>query len=168
MLVPELKPASLEPTPRIVHQCGKQDEQEVRRAYDGYPGEAEVHAFLDDMPARLAAADLVICRAGATTLAELAAAGRTAILVPYPHAADDHQRHNARAVERAGAATVMLDHELNGGDLAARVVELAGDAARRREMGRAARGLAMPDAASRIADAAIELMTGKEPMSDVS
>ncbi len=145
--------------PRIVHQSGADAEEETRAAYAGYPeGLAEVRAFLDDMPERIADADLVVCRAGATTLAELAAAGRPAILVPYPHAADDHQRHNAEAVRDAGAAVVMPDAELDGASLAAAVGALAGDRERRLAMGRAARTLAVPDAASRIADAADALL----------
>ena len=104
------------------------------------------------MPARLEAADLAVCRAGAMTLAELAAAGRPAILVPYPYAADDHQRHNAEAVERAGAARVLPDPTLDGPTLAGAVRELAADPGMLRRMGRTARELAVPDATVRIAD----------------
>ncbi len=155
---------SLKPPPSIVHQTGAEDEAWVAEAHRGYvPGRSEVRAFLDDMPARLAAADLVVCRAGATTLAELAAAGRPAILVPYPHAADDHQRLNAEAVERAGAAVVLLDRELEGERFAFLVVRLALDPERRRRMAEAARSLAKPHAASRIADVADRLLEGREP-----
>jgi UDP-N-acetylglucosamine--N-acetylmuramyl-(pentapeptide) pyrophosphoryl-undecaprenol N-acetylglucosamine transferase len=147
--------------PRVVHQTGERDEAEVRSAYATYPeGRAEVRAFLPDMPERLAAADLVVCRAGASTLAELAAAGRPAILVPYPHAADDHQAWNARAVQEAGAAEVILDGDLTGDLLARRVLALGSDPALRASMARSARALAMPDAAARIADVAESLLPG--------
>jgi UDP-N-acetylglucosamine--N-acetylmuramyl-(pentapeptide) pyrophosphoryl-undecaprenol N-acetylglucosamine transferase len=147
--------------PRIVHQTGESEETAVRDAYAAYPaGRSEVRAFLPDMPARLAAADLVLCRAGATTVAELAAAGRAAILVPYPFAADDHQTWNARSVEEAGGAEVLLDRDLTGPLLASRILSLASDPARRAAMGRAARSLAQPDAASRIADVAESLLPG--------
>jgi UDP-N-acetylglucosamine--N-acetylmuramyl-(pentapeptide) pyrophosphoryl-undecaprenol N-acetylglucosamine transferase len=151
--------ARLDRLPRIVHQTGVGDEEEVREAYARYPADRhEVRAFLDDMPARLAAADLVVCRAGASTIAELCAAGRPSILVPYPFAADDHQRHNAEVLVRAGAARMILDRELTGERLAAQIAELAADRERLREMGRRARALARPDAAARIVDVACGLL----------
>ena len=147
--------------PRICHQTGAEDESSVIEAYRGYPEERrEVLAFIDDMPARLAAADLVVCRAGASTLSELAAAGRAAILVPYPHAADDHQRHNAETMQSAGAAVVLRDAELDGERLAQRIVELTGDRDRLRAMGRAARQLGRPRATSAIAGVAEALIAG--------
>ena len=147
--------------PRVVHQTGDDAVDAVREAYAARPAlDAEVRAFLDDMPRRVAAADLVVCRAGATTLAELAAAGRPAILVPFPHAADDHQRHNAEAVASAGAAVVILDREADGASIAAAVAALAADPARRRAMSEAARTLAKPDSAERIADLALGLAEG--------
>ena len=152
--------ARLDPAPRIVHQTGVDDETALREAAGAYPdGLYEIHAFLDDMPTRFGEADLVVSRAGATTMAELAAAGRPAILVPYPHAADDHQRHNAEAVERAGAAIVVLNDELEKDTLFDRIRELAADPARRTEMATAARRLARPDAAERIVDAAESLLS---------
>jgi UDP-N-acetylglucosamine--N-acetylmuramyl-(pentapeptide) pyrophosphoryl-undecaprenol N-acetylglucosamine transferase len=157
--------ARMSPPPRIVHQTGSEDEAFVAAAYRAYTGAHEVRAFLDDMPARLAGADLAVCRAGATTLAELAAAGRPAVLVPYPFAADDHQRLNAEAVEEAGAALVVLDRDLDGSRLAATVAALAADPARRRAMGDAARRLARLDAASLIADVADALLEGRAPTS---
>jgi UDP-N-acetylglucosamine--N-acetylmuramyl-(pentapeptide) pyrophosphoryl-undecaprenol N-acetylglucosamine transferase len=155
--------ARLTPAPRVVHQTGSQDEAAMRAAYAGYPGPHEVAAYFDDMPARLAACDLAVCRAGATTLAELAAAGRPAILVPYPHAAEDHQRKNAETVERAGAAITIGDAALDGPGLAAAVADLARDPARREAMGRAARSLARPDATRAIADVAERLLDGRDP-----
>jgi len=150
--------ARLQPPPHLTHQTGADDEPEVRAAYDAYPGEYEIRPFFDDMPSRLAGADLVVCRAGASTIAELCAAGRPAVLVPYPHAADDHQRHNAETLRDAGAAMVLADGDLDGPGLSDTVTELATDAARRRAMGQAARTLARPDAAARIADVADDLI----------
>ncbi len=146
--------------PRIVHQSGADEEGAVRAAYErDYPaGRFEVRGFLDDMPDRLAAADLVVCRAGAMTLAEIAAAGRPAVLVPFPFAADDHQRHNAETLAARGAARVVLDRDLDGARLVTEISELAGDPERRRRMAEAARELAIPDAAERIADVADELL----------
>jgi UDP-N-acetylglucosamine--N-acetylmuramyl-(pentapeptide) pyrophosphoryl-undecaprenol N-acetylglucosamine transferase len=155
--------AAMSPPPRIVHQTGPEEHDSVARAYAAQPNlAAEVSAFLDDMPARLAAADLVVSRAGATTLAELAAAGRPAILVPFPHAADDHQRLNAEAVRDAGAAVMIRDADLAGPGLGAEIAALASDPARRERMAAAARTLARPDAARRIADVAEALLDGKE------
>lgn len=153
--------ARIRPEPRITHQTGADDEDEVRTAYAAYPGEHDVRPFFDDMPARLADADLVVCRAGASTIAELCAAGRPAILVPFPHAADDHQRHNAETLQSAGAALVLADSELDGPALGSTVARLAEDVDRRRAMGKAAKALALPDAAARIADVAEELLGGR-------
>ena len=142
--------ARLDPTPRVVHQTGDADADSVREAVREYPqGLYEVHPFLDDMPTRLAAADLVVCRAGASTLSELTAAGRPAVLIPYPHAADDHQRHNAESLARVGAARVITETELDGRCLAG-VLELLGDRETLRRMSAASRGLAKPDATRRI------------------
>lgn len=146
--------------PRIVHQTGVDDEAEVRSEYAAlYPGDRwEVMPFVDDMATRLAAADLAVCRAGATTLAELAAAGRPAILVPYPHAADDHQTHNADAVAAVGGATVLADRDLDGTTLATTIIGMDADRISLSDMGSAARTLAVPDAADRIADVALSLL----------
>jgi len=151
--------ARLEPTPRIVHQCGEADADAVREAARAYPeGLYEVQVFLDDMPARLAAADLVVCRAGASTLSELTAAGRPAVLVPYPYAADDHQRHNAESMASAGAARVVTDAELGDGRLAGVLEELLTDREALRNMASAARQLGKPDAAGRIVAIARDLL----------
>ena len=150
------------PPPRLAHQTGATDEVRVRAAYESYAGGHDVAAFFDDMPTRFAAADVVVSRAGASTISELCASGRPAILVPYPHAADDHQRHNAETLHAAGAAVVLPDDELNGKTLAAGIAQLTGDPDRRREMARAARTLAQPDAAERIADVADRLLDGRK------
>ncbi len=151
--------ARFEPPPRVVHQTGETDLEASREAAREYPGGLyEVHAFLDDMPARLAAADLVVCRAGASTLSELTAAGRPAILVPYPYAADDHQRHNAESIARVGAARVVTDAELNDGGLAGVLEELIADREGLRRMGRASRSLARRDATHKIISVARGLL----------
>jgi UDP-N-acetylglucosamine--N-acetylmuramyl-(pentapeptide) pyrophosphoryl-undecaprenol N-acetylglucosamine transferase len=140
-------------TLRAVHQTGETDRDDVARAWHeaGFK-EARVEAFIVDMAAVYASADIVISRSGATTLAELCAQGLPSVLVPYPFAANNHQEHNARALERAGAAEVILDRDLSGGLLAERVRALLSDPARLARMGAAARSLARPDAAKTIAD----------------
>lgn len=145
------------PELRIVHQTGPGAADEARACYERLEVAAEVHEFIEDMESAYAAADLVICRAGATTLAELAMLGKAAILVPYPLAADDHQRANAEVVVAAGAARMVLDAELSGERLATEVEALAGgDTIERME--RASLGLAVPDAAARVVDLCRELV----------
>jgi UDP-N-acetylglucosamine--N-acetylmuramyl-(pentapeptide) pyrophosphoryl-undecaprenol N-acetylglucosamine transferase len=137
---------------RIVHQTGEAERAEVTAAYAAFGREAEVLAFLDDMPRRFAEADLVLSRSGATTCAELATAGRAAVLVPFAEAADDHQRQNARALLAAGAALMIEEKDLSGKALALVLRELTLAPERLTRMGEAARGLARPDAAARVAD----------------
>jgi UDP-N-acetylglucosamine--N-acetylmuramyl-(pentapeptide) pyrophosphoryl-undecaprenol N-acetylglucosamine transferase len=141
----------------ITHQTGERDLARVRDGYGAASCPATVEPFLHDMPARMAAADLVISRAGASTLAELTILGRPMVLVPLPTAADDHQRKNAEALARAGAAEVIEERDLTGERLAAVVTTLAGDAERRRRMAAAARSLGRPDAAARVADRVAQL-----------
>lgn len=136
----------------IVHQTGESQHAAVAAAYAAAGRAAEVLPFLDDMEARLQAADLVLCRAGATTCAELQVAGRAAILVPFARAAEDHQRVNARAMAAAGAALALEEAELTGELLAAAVAGLIAAPARIRAMEEAARRLGRPDAAARVAD----------------
>jgi len=142
---------------RLTHQTGERDVEVVRTAYRRAGLQADVEPFLYDMGRQLTAADLVVCRAGATTLAELTAAGKAAILIPLPTATDDHQRKNADALASAGAAEVLLQKDLNGPTLAQRLLALAGDRQRRRQMSVAARALARPDAARVIVDRALAL-----------
>jgi UDP-N-acetylglucosamine--N-acetylmuramyl-(pentapeptide) pyrophosphoryl-undecaprenol N-acetylglucosamine transferase len=137
---------------RIIHQTGEHDYNEVLKAYQERSLVAEVHAFIDDMPGTLAQADLVISRAGATAVAELAAAGRAALLVPFPGAADQHQLENAHAMEKAGAARVIVQSDLTPERLAKEIRELMASPAALDRMETSARGLARPDAAARIAD----------------
>lgn len=136
---------------RFLHQSGPAQYAETARQAEevGLPG--EVVAFLDDMPAAFARADLLLCRAGGT-VAEVAAAGKPAILVPLPFAADNHQLHNAEALVKAGAARIVLDKDMNGQRLFEEVTKLAADRAALARMGQAARQFARPGAASRAAD----------------
>jgi len=146
------------PALRLTHQTGERDLEMVRAAYRQAGLAAEVEPFLFDMGRRIADADVVVCRAGATTLAEITAAGKPAILVPLPTATDDHQRKNAEALERAGAAEVLLQSDLSGGGLAGRIRALAADREARRRMSQAARALARPDAARVVVDRVLELV----------
>jgi UDP-N-acetylglucosamine--N-acetylmuramyl-(pentapeptide) pyrophosphoryl-undecaprenol N-acetylglucosamine transferase len=144
---------------RLVHQTGERDLDRVRDAYRAAGLHAEVAPFLYDMGRRLHAADLVVCRAGATTLAEIAAAGKASILIPLATATDDHQRKNAETLGSAGAADVILQSEATGHELATRILALAADRDRRDRMATAARALARPDAARVIVDRALALVT---------
>jgi UDP-N-acetylglucosamine--N-acetylmuramyl-(pentapeptide) pyrophosphoryl-undecaprenol N-acetylglucosamine transferase len=130
----------------------------VRAGYRAAGIAADVEPFFYDMGRQLGHADLIVCRAGATTLAEVAAAGKAAILIPLPTATDDHQRKNAEALAIAGAAEVLLQREATGAVLAKRILSLAGDGAARMRMASAARSLARPDAAKVIVDRALELI----------
>ena len=136
----------------VTQQCRAEQLETLTAAYDTIGVEAEIATFFDDMPARFAAADLVIARAGASTVAELAAAGRPALLIPFAGAMDDHQTANARQLESAGGGACLAEAELDAAALAAAISSLLGDAAGRRAMGRAGRDIAAPDAAMAIAD----------------
>jgi UDP-N-acetylglucosamine--N-acetylmuramyl-(pentapeptide) pyrophosphoryl-undecaprenol N-acetylglucosamine transferase len=140
----------------VRHQCGAKHFDKARAAYMSANIEADVVPFEDDMASAYAWADLVICRSGALTLAELAAAGVPAILVPYPHAVDDHQTRNAEAMVAAGAARLVAEDDNFVKHLGA-VFEEIGDRAKLVEMAAAARTLAKPDAARRIADVCLEV-----------
>jgi UDP-N-acetylglucosamine--N-acetylmuramyl-(pentapeptide) pyrophosphoryl-undecaprenol N-acetylglucosamine transferase len=131
----------------------------VRAAYREAGLTAEVEPFLYDMGRRIAAADLIVCRAGATTIAEITAAGKAAILIPLPTATDDHQRKNAEALAECLGADVLLQHGLSGRVLADRILALAADRERRERLAAAARSMARPDAARVIANRALELVS---------
>ncbi|MBC7925821.1 MAG: undecaprenyldiphospho-muramoylpentapeptide beta-N-acetylglucosaminyltransferase [Bryobacteraceae bacterium] len=130
---------------RIVHQAGRGNVS----ALSGAPAFVELTEFIQDMPAVVAEADLVISRAGASTVSEMAAAGKPTILVPFPFAADDHQRKNARAMERLGAARMIEDKEMTGERLFTEVIRLLEAPESLRSMGDAARQMARPGAARR-------------------
>ncbi|WJW75008.1 undecaprenyldiphospho-muramoylpentapeptide beta-N-acetylglucosaminyltransferase [Thiohalobacter sp. IOR34] len=138
--------------PEVRHQSGERNLEAARAAYAAAGVEAELLPFIDDMAAAYGWADLVLCRAGALTVAELTAAGVGALLVPYPHAVDDHQTGNARYLERAGAGLLLPQAELDADRLAALLDELGADRERLLAMARAARALARPDAARRVAE----------------
>ena len=146
---------------RIVHQTGDGDFETVRDRYRERGIEADVRPFIDDMAAAYASADIVVCRAGATTLAELTALGKPALLVPYPYAADDHQRKNAESLVTRGAAMMILDRELSAVNLSQAVTELRAEPERLAAMARAARALGRPDAAERVVDVCLRLVEEK-------
>jgi UDP-N-acetylglucosamine--N-acetylmuramyl-(pentapeptide) pyrophosphoryl-undecaprenol N-acetylglucosamine transferase len=129
----------------------------VQSAYAQAGVAAEVHKFIDDMPAFFARADLILCRSGASTVAEIAAAGKPAVFVPFPLAADDHQRRNAEALEQAGAAVVLEETRLDEVWLIDTLGALLEDPARLRKMGQAARAMAHPEAAKDIAELAAKV-----------
>jgi UDP-N-acetylglucosamine--N-acetylmuramyl-(pentapeptide) pyrophosphoryl-undecaprenol N-acetylglucosamine transferase len=153
---PEL--AAHQPGLQLTHQTGERDVEMVRAAYRHAGLAADVAAFFDDMGRQVGRADLIVCRAGATTLAELTAAGKAAILIPLPTATDDHQRRNAEALVAAGAAAMLVQADLTGRTLAQRVVALAFDRGARGRMSAAARALARPAAAQMIVDRVFELL----------
>jgi UDP-N-acetylglucosamine--N-acetylmuramyl-(pentapeptide) pyrophosphoryl-undecaprenol N-acetylglucosamine transferase len=148
----------------VTHQTGRADLELVRQAYDRAGLVARVEPFLARMDREMAEADLVVSRAGATTLAELTAAGRPALLVPLPTATDDHQRKNAEALVRAGAAEMLEQRDLTGATLAEAVGRLMADAGRRAQLAAAARRLARPDAARLIVDRIVALARGPVPV----
>jgi len=147
---------------RITHQTGEADFEKTRSAYlaAGWEQRAEVRRYIDDMVRSFSETDLVICRAGATTTAELIAAGKAAVMVPFPFAADDHQRRNAEALEAAGAAKMILQQDLSGNRLATEINTLVSRPDVLVEMERASRKLARGDAAAAAVDLIEELVSG--------
>jgi UDP-N-acetylglucosamine--N-acetylmuramyl-(pentapeptide) pyrophosphoryl-undecaprenol N-acetylglucosamine transferase len=144
-----------EQRPQVVHQAGRTLAVAQER-YATAGVKAHVRAFIDDMPGAYAWADLVICRAGASTVAELAASGCAAILVPFPHAVDDHQTRNGEYLARNGAAILMQERSLSPETLAAAITRLLADRAKLCQMAEAARRCAWPHAAEAIADICVE------------
>jgi UDP-N-acetylglucosamine--N-acetylmuramyl-(pentapeptide) pyrophosphoryl-undecaprenol N-acetylglucosamine transferase len=134
---------------RIKHQTGPADFEKVKTAYvaAGWDEQTDVRSYIDNMMADFAAADLVVCRAGATTTAELIAAGKASIMIPFPFAADDHQRKNAEALEAGGASRMILQKDLSGERLAKEIGVLAESPRKLDEMEDASRKLAHGDAA---------------------
>jgi UDP-N-acetylglucosamine--N-acetylmuramyl-(pentapeptide) pyrophosphoryl-undecaprenol N-acetylglucosamine transferase len=119
---------------------------------------AEVKSFIDDMPRAFDAADLIVCRSGASTVAEITAAGKPAIFIPFPRAADDHQMKNAEAIAKAGGAVLMKESEMTAERLAATIAELFADRATLSEMASKAKAMSHRDAAGRVAEIAVGLI----------
>jgi UDP-N-acetylglucosamine--N-acetylmuramyl-(pentapeptide) pyrophosphoryl-undecaprenol N-acetylglucosamine transferase len=153
-----LMPQALRPTVR--HQAGRTLDV-AQKAYAGARVEGSVEQFITDMPAAFAWADLVVCRSGASTVAEVSAAGCATVLVPFPHAVDDHQTRNAEHLVRAGAAVLVPESELSADKLASLLDELFADRARLQRMADAARTVAWSDATTRIADATVAAGEGR-------
>ncbi|MFA5939124.1 MAG: undecaprenyldiphospho-muramoylpentapeptide beta-N-acetylglucosaminyltransferase [Sinimarinibacterium sp.] len=146
--------------PEVRHQGGRTLDV-AQRAYAETGVDARVEAFIDDMPGALAWADLVVCRAGASTIAELSAAGTAAVLVPFPFAVDDHQTRNAEYLVRAGAAVLLPERDATPTQLAALLRELLGDRQRLHRMSEAARSAAWAHATEQIADACLQFADGE-------
>jgi UDP-N-acetylglucosamine--N-acetylmuramyl-(pentapeptide) pyrophosphoryl-undecaprenol N-acetylglucosamine transferase len=154
---PRLDPARIE----IVHQTGEADRERVEAAYAATALQAEVIAFERDMPSRYRWADLVLCRAGAISVAELALAGRASLLVPLAHVGGGEQLANARELEKVGAARVLDSRALSAEGLLRELESLLGDPARLRRMGESASKLARPDASDRIIEECRSLLAAK-------
>ena len=146
---------------QVIHQTGRDDEQEVSRAYSDLGISAEVAAFYDDMASVFKSADLVVSRAGATSLAEMAVLGKPMILIPYPYAADDHQRENGQFLVDGGAARMFIQDELEPSLLAEEIRELFSNNAKRKKMAESARRLGNPDAVHAIVKEIEKLALGE-------
>lgn len=155
----ELVPAAIVRLPpglrrrlHVTQQCRTEDIQRVRATYGAIDVKAELRTFFDDMPQRMAAVHLVVARSGASTVSELTAIGRPAILIPFPFATDDHQTANAAVLEQAGAAWVVQQRDLSEQKLAKMLEEILGDGAGLARRAEAAHALGRPDATQRLAD----------------
>jgi UDP-N-acetylglucosamine--N-acetylmuramyl-(pentapeptide) pyrophosphoryl-undecaprenol N-acetylglucosamine transferase len=143
---------------QFLHQTGEKDYESVREAYRKSGFKGMVAPFIYQMAEAYAAAEMVISRAGATTLAELTALGKPSLLVPYPHSAGRHQEFNAIKLREMGAAFVVFDNEMSGELLARHIREMFGSELVRKDMQRASRGLGRPEACARIVDIALSLI----------
>jgi UDP-N-acetylglucosamine--N-acetylmuramyl-(pentapeptide) pyrophosphoryl-undecaprenol N-acetylglucosamine transferase len=161
--VPYLRSSDVMAGWSIIHQTGEADYERVKSFYEASSITAEVVSFVFDMPRVLRSADLVIARAGAMTLAELTACGKPAILVPFPHAIYQHQAHNARVLEEAGAAVVVSQHELSGATLADALGTLLRDVGRLADMSERSRSLGRHDSAECIVDECLALLRERRP-----
>jgi UDP-N-acetylglucosamine--N-acetylmuramyl-(pentapeptide) pyrophosphoryl-undecaprenol N-acetylglucosamine transferase len=142
---------------RIVHQTGQKDLEPVQAAYAVAGGFAEVSAFIDDMASAFRRATILICRSGASTVAEITAAGRVAIFIPFPHAADDHQKKNAEALVQAGAALMIEQKELTPERLHEAVISLLRDSVKLQQMSERSSSLAHVNAGAEIAKLAYSI-----------
>ena len=154
---------------RVTHQTGESEFGKVQQGYEaaGWKETAEVKRYIDDMVSEFAQADLIICRAGATTSAEIVAAGKAAIMIPFPLAADDHQRKNAEALENGGAARMILQKDLSGERLAREINLLIDEPDRITEMEAASRKLGRRDAAAVTVEMMEEMARERSQISDL-
>jgi UDP-N-acetylglucosamine--N-acetylmuramyl-(pentapeptide) pyrophosphoryl-undecaprenol N-acetylglucosamine transferase len=160
-LLPEaLSQVPVELRPEVFHQAGKKHDEVTAERYRAAGVEAQVQPFIKDMAQAYGWADLVVCRAGALTVSELAAAGLPSLLVPLPHAIDDHQTRNADYLAREGAAFLMPQRTTGAADLAARLTEVLMQPERLNDMATAARRLAKPDATRNVVDICLEVAHG--------
>ena len=146
---------------KIIHQTGEADYPDAQAAYANLGSSIELHRFIDDMPGAFRRSTLLLCRSGASTVAEVTAAARPAIFVPFPRAADDHQKRNAEALERIGAAIMLEERQLSEESLIETVSALFADPVRLDRMGENARKLSHPNAAREIAEMAARLASGE-------
>lgn len=153
---------------QFIFLCGENDRQVLNERFESYPGRVIVRPYLDEMHHAYSVADLAVARAGASSVFELAAFAVPSIFVPYPYAADDHQRLNVEPLLRVGGAEVIADADLNGDDLAGRIVSLVGDPERRRSMSEKMRDWVKPDAGERAAVRIVEMVKKKrgKPIED--
>lgn len=161
----EILPALCREQVDIWHQTGSRDFERVRARYRDVCPLARVEPFIEDMAAAYDFADLVLCRAGATTLAELTIAGKASVLIPFPYAVHDHQLKNARYLEEAGAALVMVQTYMSEVNVAGTITDLLAMPEKLRAMGHSARRLGRPDAAGAIVDEMIALISSEKPRS---
>ena len=157
MLPAALANLSVDQRPQVFHQAGKQHAEITTERYRQAGIEAQVAPFITDMAAAYAYADLVICRAGALTVSELAAAGLPALLIPLPHAIDDHQTRNAAFLADAGAAVLLPQHKTDAAQLAAQLTEVLMQPGKLKAMGATARRLAKPDATRTVVNICLEV-----------
>jgi UDP-N-acetylglucosamine--N-acetylmuramyl-(pentapeptide) pyrophosphoryl-undecaprenol N-acetylglucosamine transferase len=158
-ILPQLQ--SMKNKVHVLHQTGSRQAEEMKRAYEQFGIQAKVAPFIVDMAGAYADADLIICRAGATSLAEITAAGKAAILIPYPWAANDHQSKNAQALASEGAAILIPERELSGGKLFSSIENLLRDEQKLLQMEENSLRLSRIDAAATIVKNCIKLMAKK-------
>jgi UDP-N-acetylglucosamine--N-acetylmuramyl-(pentapeptide) pyrophosphoryl-undecaprenol N-acetylglucosamine transferase len=166
--MPEIAAALLAAVPglTILHQAGARHAETTQAAYAASGAAADrwkVQAFLEDMPKQFAASDLILARSGASTVAELAASGKPSLLVPFPQAADDHQRKNAEVLVEGGAARMLLEQDMSAAKLLETVTSLLSDREKLGEMAIRARTFAYPQAAARIAAMVVKLASSSRP-----
>jgi UDP-N-acetylglucosamine--N-acetylmuramyl-(pentapeptide) pyrophosphoryl-undecaprenol N-acetylglucosamine transferase len=147
--------------PEVHHQCGSRNIDTCQQAYEAAVVEATILPFIEDMAEAYGWADVVVCRAGALTIAELAAVGVGSILVPFPYAVDDHQTHNAQGLEKVGAAVVVSEKTVMADNMAMVLRDVLRDRATLLRMATAAKGLYKAGSAQRIADVCCELITNE-------